>query len=74
MVVRSDRGDMLFWRKSSMSGDKGECVEVAPWRTLVLVRDSHAPERGEMELSRERWRGLLTSIRAGRCDVVPRSS
>ncbi|MEV4255547.1 DUF397 domain-containing protein [Spirillospora sp. NPDC049652] len=74
MVVRSDRGDALTWRKSSVSGATGDCVEVAPWRARVLVRDSRAPERGEMELSHERWRGLLTSIRAGRCDMVPRSS
>ncbi|MCP2337608.1 hypothetical protein FHU30_002956 [Actinomadura rupiterrae] len=72
MVVRSDRGNVLDWRKSSISGASGECVEVAPWRALVLVRDSRAPERGEMELSRERWHGLLTCIRAGRCDVLPR--
>ncbi|MEV5570854.1 DUF397 domain-containing protein [Spirillospora sp. NPDC052269] len=72
MVVRTDRGNALNWRKSSASGAGQECVEVAPWRALVLVRDSHAPEYGEMELSHDRWRGLLTSIRAGRCDVVPR--
>ncbi|MFC4913749.1 DUF397 domain-containing protein [Actinomadura gamaensis] len=73
MVVRSERGDALDWRKSSASGSGGDCVEVAVWRASVLVRDSHAPERGEMEMSHERWHGLLTCIRAGRCDVVPRT-
>jgi Domain of unknown function (DUF397) len=50
----------LSWRKSTACVT-GECVEVAYWEDLVLVRSSRAPEI-VVPFSRLRWRAFITSI------------
>ncbi len=65
MVDRSDRVAALKWRKSSVSTESGDCVEVATTGRSVLVRDSHAPAVGMLELDSAQWRGLLGRIANG---------
>ena len=48
------------WRKSSYSGQSGNCVEVARnVPGLVAVRDSKAPDGTKLIVSREAWRAFL---------------
>lgn len=48
----------FHWRKSSYSGNQGNCVEVALRPSRVLVRDTKAREAGHIEMSTEAWRSL----------------
>lgn len=68
MVDRPNRGAALDWRKSSASEDT-DCVEVAVAGSSVLVRDSHAPSAGVLELGPAQWRGLLRRIVDGDTEV-----
>ncbi|MFI6514798.1 DUF397 domain-containing protein [Spirillospora sp. NPDC050679] len=49
----------LKWRKASRSAGSGdECVEVARLAEGVAVRDSKAPDRPHLSLTRAQWRSL----------------
>ena len=53
------------WRKSSYSGQSGNCVEVARnLPGLVAVRDSMAQHGPKLMVSRETWRAFLLGLRA----------
>lgn len=52
------------WQKSSFSGEGANCVNVAPGRDTVLVRESDEPGV-VLRVSAERFRGLLESVRSG---------
>ncbi|MFC9973756.1 DUF397 domain-containing protein [Spirillospora sp. NPDC127200] len=57
----------LRWRKASRSAGSGdECVEVARLAEGVAVRDSKAPDRPHLSLTRAQWRSLADHIAAGR--------
>jgi hypothetical protein len=48
------------WRKSSYSGQDGNCVEVARnLPGLVAVRDSKEPAGAKLVISRETWRAFI---------------
>jgi Domain of unknown function (DUF397) len=52
------------WRKSSYSGQSGNCVEVA--RNLpgiMAVRDSKEPDGTKLVLSEEAWRVFISRVR-----------
>jgi len=49
------------WRKSTRSGSGNECVEVAG--DLAALRDSKAPQRGQLRVS---VLGVVGAIKAGR--------
>ena len=52
------------WRKSSYSGQDGNCVEVArDLPGLVAVRDSKEPGRAKLVVSREAWRAFIRTAR-----------
>jgi hypothetical protein len=52
------------WRKSSYSGQSGNCVEVARnLRRLVAVRDSEKPDGAKLVISRETWQAFLKGLR-----------
>lgn len=46
------------WRKSSFSGDNGDCVEVNFAETVTL-RDSKSPDAGTLTFSPSAWALLL---------------
>jgi hypothetical protein len=52
------------WRKSSYSGQDGNCVEVARnLPGLVAVRDSKEPDGAKLVISREAWRVFIRAAR-----------
>ena len=52
------------WRKSSYSGQDGNCVEVARnLPGLVAVRDSEEPDGAKLVISQETWRVFLKGLR-----------
>jgi len=53
------------WRKSSHSGQSGNCVEVARnLPGLVAVRDSRQPDEAKLVVSQQTWRVFLRGVRA----------
>ena len=53
------------WRKSSYSGQSGNCMEVARnLPGLVAVRDSKVPDGPRLLVSPETWQTFLTDIRS----------
>jgi hypothetical protein len=57
--------ERLAWRTSSFSGggNGGNCVEVAPLRTGVAVRDTKDRSRAPHVYSRPAWESLLHALR-----------
>lgn len=51
----------LNWRKSSYSGENGNCVEVAWPEKQVAVRDSKQPTSPALTFPTKTWRTFLTS-------------
>ncbi|CAM3548710.1 DUF397 domain-containing protein [Stackebrandtia soli] len=54
------------WRKSAHSTGDGECVEIAPIRHLIAVRDSKLDTTGDfpyLTVDTAEWSGLMTAIR-----------
>lgn len=53
------------WRKSSYSGDTGNCIEIARIETgHIAVRDSKNPAGPMLIIDRTAWRSFLSSVRA----------
>ena len=51
------------WRKSSYSGQSGNCVEVARnLPGLVAVRDSKEPDETKLVVSKETWPVFIRSV------------
>jgi hypothetical protein len=57
-----------MWRKSSRSGQNGNCVEIANLATSVGVRDSKSPNAGHLTFSRSTWTAFITQAKAGHHD------
>lgn len=55
------------WRKSSYSGNSGNCVEVADQGQAVAVRDSKGPEGAVLVVSRDGWQGFIADMQAKGC-------
>ena len=53
----------MDWRKSSFSGDSGDCVQVR--QDLAAIRDSKNPNGCELTVE---LTGLLTTVREGQFD------
>lgn len=49
------------WRKSSYSGDAGNCVEVATAPTAVGVRDTKNRDGGVLSVSQSAWAHFLSA-------------
>jgi Domain of unknown function (DUF397) len=61
--------DHLGWRTSTFSGENGgSCVEVAPTRTGVAVRDTKDRSRTPHLHSAVAWRSFVTAVRNGEFD------
>lgn len=56
------------WRKSSYSGEAGDCVEVASLPKVTAIRDSKDPDGGTLVLDAQAWAGLLSAVRSGELD------
>jgi hypothetical protein len=54
------------WRKSSYSGNSGDCVEAAlNLPGIVTVRDSKNPDGPTLVFTADKWRAFLSGTRAG---------
>lgn len=63
MTAQPNQPPTPIWRKSSASGGGADCVEVAPWETSVLVRDSGDRSGTVLEFTQAQWRGFLRRIK-----------
>ncbi|MFF5110664.1 DUF397 domain-containing protein [Streptosporangium sp. NPDC000509] len=54
-----------MWRKSSLSGGNGDCVEVADLGDAVAVRDSKDPEGPKLVFARNAWTAFVTDLKNG---------
>jgi hypothetical protein len=51
----------LTWRKSTHSGDNGNCVEIAWPAPVVAVRDSKHSDGPTLAFPTATWRAFLTT-------------
>jgi hypothetical protein len=65
-----DHIDRPEWRKSSYSGNSGNCVEVAGnLPGIVAVRDSKNPDGPKLIFTPDEWRAFAAGIRNGEFDL-----
>jgi len=50
------------WKKSSYSGNTGNCVEVAITQFVVGIRNSNDPDESVLKVSREGWRAFAQTL------------
>ncbi|MFF5243616.1 DUF397 domain-containing protein [Streptosporangium sp. NPDC000095] len=55
----------VMWRKSSLSGGNGDCVEVADLGDAVAVRDSKDPSGPKLVFARNTWAAFVTDLKNG---------
>lgn len=59
-----------LWRKSSRSGQGGQCVELAQNVPGVgAVRDSKNPDQAALMFTPDQLRGFLTTVKSGTLDL-----
>lgn len=58
----------LAWRKTQYSIGNGDCVEVAPTRGGIAVRDSKNPVGPVIKYPADAWRTFLATARLGEFD------
>ena len=57
------------WRKSTRSGQSGNCVEVADNLTgIVGVRDSKNPDGGVLTVNPSAWSTFVAGVKLGEFD------
>jgi uncharacterized protein DUF397 len=61
----------LTWRKASYSGSNGGgCIEVAPTRAAVAVRDSKDPAGPRLAFAPQDWREFTRRVKNGQLSGV----
>jgi hypothetical protein len=51
------------WRKSSYSGNTGNCVEVANLGKVIAVRDSASRDDRKLIIKHSEWRAFIEFVR-----------
>ncbi|GGM35353.1 hypothetical protein GCM10012275_03280 [Longimycelium tulufanense] len=59
----------ITWRKSRHSDNSGNCVEVAPGRDRVAVRDSKRPRGDVLLFSSTHWDAFISGTKSGEFDL-----
>lgn len=61
--------DDIMWRKSTFSGQNGECVELAQLPDgTIFVRNSNHPDAGTLAFTRAELTAWLQGCKAGEFD------
>ncbi|MFE5756825.1 DUF397 domain-containing protein [Streptomyces massasporeus] len=69
-MIDSEHVALTSWYKSSYSGgDQGECLEVAPGRPDVPVRDSKTAHGPALVFSRSGWAVFVGAVKDGHIGV-----
>lgn len=54
------------WRKSSFTGNNGQCVEIAQLPAgAIAIRDSKNPHREPLRFTSAEWSAFLNGVHAG---------
>lgn len=61
-------GELPGWRKAKRSIGNGDCVEIAPVRGSIAVRDSKDPSGPVLRYSADTWRVFLSEAEQGDFD------
>jgi Domain of unknown function (DUF397) len=59
------------WRKSSYSGNGGDCVEVAGYDNHLMVRDSKNPEDAKLAFTTASWKAFTAKVKASLAHPLP---
>ena len=70
MTAQPNRSSTPIWRKSSASAGGGECVEVASWKSSVLVRDSGDRSGTILEFTSAQWHGFVLLVKTGKTSGI----
>ncbi|WP_433470818.1 DUF397 domain-containing protein [Saccharomonospora azurea] len=57
------------WRKSSFSGNQGDCVEFRRIEGGVEVRNSKRPDEASVAYTDSEWRAFVAGVKAGEFDL-----
>ncbi|HUZ23521.1 MAG TPA: DUF397 domain-containing protein [Streptosporangiaceae bacterium] len=55
----------MNWKKSSYSTAQGNCVEVAPVRGGIALRDSKDPDGPMLTFPEDTWRAFIGAVKDG---------
>jgi hypothetical protein len=55
--------DESRWRKSSYSGNGGNCVEVGHDTRVVMVRDTTDRDGGTLSFTANAWRAFMANVK-----------
>jgi hypothetical protein len=69
MAARNDDLSGAVWRKSTYSGQDGNCVEICDVPGSVGIRDSKSPDRAVLRSTRRDWAAFIREAKAGNLDV-----
>jgi hypothetical protein len=61
----------IRWRKSSYSGNGGDCVEVADHDNHLMVRDSKNLDGAKLAFTMASWRAFTAKVKASLADPLP---
>ena len=53
----------VAWRKSSYSGNSGDCVEVTAANRIIAVRDSKDPHGPHLHLTPGGWQAFISALK-----------
>jgi hypothetical protein len=57
------------WRKSSYSGNSGNCVEVAALSGIVAVRDSKNADHLRLQFTSDSWHAFILRLKTTMHDL-----